>query len=167
MISESKKEKAETHVGRPPESVRKFVSAGGDFRWRDVPLKKYQEDGTHFKDVTRQTLFTGEEDQPCELRYFEIAPGGHSTFERHVHTHAVLILRGRGRVLVGAGVREIEAFDLVHVPSLTWHQFRADRGEALGFLCQVACDRDRPMRPDEDERSRLLASPAIAEFARF
>lgn len=154
-------------------TVRKFFSASGDFRWRDVPRKSYKEDGTHFKLITRQTLFSGDSggdgdaEQPCELRYFEIGEGGHSTLERHVHTHAVLILRGRGRVLVGDEISDVEAFDLVHVPSRTWHQFRADQGEALGFLCQVPCDRDRPMRPDSVQRQELLANAHVAEFARF
>ena len=149
------------------EHIRKFSDANGHYRWESVPLKIYKEEGTHFSGITRQTLFAGEGDQPCELRYFEIEPGGHSTFEKHVHTHAVLILRGSGRALVGDGVREIEAFDLVHIPPLTWHQFRADRGDALGFLCQVPCERDRPTRPSDDERQALLANPVVADFARF
>lgn len=149
------------------ERVRKFSESGDGFRWEAVPLKVYKEDGTHFKGITRQTLFSGEGDQPCELRYFEIEPGGHSTFEQHLHTHAVLILRGRGRTLVGDHICDVEAFDLVHVPPRTWHQFRADRDEALGFLCQVPCERDRPVRPDDHERAGLLANPVIAEFARF
>lgn len=149
-----------------PDNVRKFISTGEAFRWSDVTLKDYKEDGSQFKNITRQTLFSGDEEQTSEMRYFEIGPGGHSTFERHVHTHSVLILRGRGRVLVGATVREIEAFDLVDVPSLTWHQFRAD-DEPLGFLCLVACDRDRPVRPTPDEREVMLTDPVIAAFARF
>lgn len=149
------------------ERIRKFSAGDEGFRWQDVALKTYKEEGTHFKGITRQTLFSGDGGQPCELRYFEIEPGGHSTFEKHVHTHAVLILRGRGHTLVGDSVRGVEAFDLVHVPSLTWHQFRADRGEALGFLCQVPCERDRPIRPTDDEREVLLNDPVITKFARF
>ena len=72
-----------------------------------------------------------------ELRYFEVAPGGFSTLERHEHMHAVLILRGRGHCLVGGEVRPIETRDLVTVPPMTWHQFRATKGEPLGFLCMV------------------------------
>ncbi len=72
-----------------------------------------------------------------ELRYFEVAPGGFSTLERHEHMHAVLILRGRGHCLVGGEVKPIETRDLVTVPPMTWHQFRATRGEPLGFLCMV------------------------------
>lgn len=155
----------ETHT--EIDAVRKFSGTMDGFRWDAVPLKSYKEDGSHFSGITRQTLFAGEGDQQCELRYFEIDPGGHSTFEKHVHTHAVLILRGVGCALVGEVVFDVEAFDLVHIPSLTWHQFRADRGDVLGFLCQVACDRDRPVRPDDEERQQLLSIPAIAEFARF
>lgn len=149
------------------ERIRKFSETTDGFRWEAVPLKIYKEDGTHFKGITRQTLFAGQGEQPCELRYFEIEPDGYSTFEKHVHTHAVLILRGSGRALVGDVVRDVKTFDLVYIPSLTWHQFRADCGESLGFLCQVPCDRDRPVRPDDEDIERLLSDPTIADFARL
>ena len=83
-----------------------------------------------------------------ELRYFEVAAGGFSTLERHQHMHAVLILRGRGHCLVGDEVRSLETRDLVTVPPLTWHQFRATKGEPLGFLCMVNARRDKPQLPD-------------------
>ena len=44
--------------------------------------------------------------------------------------HAVLILRGRGHCLVGGEVKPIETRDLVTVPPMTWHQFRATQGRA-------------------------------------
>ena len=73
------------------------------YRWKGVPLLAYKaEGGTHFRDITRQVLFD-EEPEGVQLRYFEVAPGGHSTLEWHVHSHAVVILRGRGRAL-SAGV---------------------------------------------------------------
>ena len=167
MQNESRDQAPDARIGAAPEGVRKFRPTGDGFRWSDVPLKCYKEDGSHFRSISRQTLFAGDGDQPCELRYFEIGPGGHSTFERHVHTHAVLILRGQGRVLLGDSIRDIEAFDLVNVPSLTWHQFRADDDQPLGFLCQVACDRDRPTRPDENDRREILRNTTVAEFARL
>ena len=71
----------------------------------EVPIHAYkQEDGVPFKDITRRVLFASPA-LACELRYFEMAPGGYSTLERHEHVHAVLILRGRGQCLVGAEVR--------------------------------------------------------------
>ena len=68
-----------------------------------------------------------------ELRYFEIAPGGYSTLERHEHVHAVMILRGQGRCLVGGEVRSVAPLDLVSVPPMTWHQFRAGRASRSAF----------------------------------
>lgn len=148
----------------PAPPVRKFQQTGEGFRWDEVPLKAYKPEGNHFRDITRQTLFGEPEALPTQLRYFEIGPGGHSTLERHAHVHAVLILRGRGRVLVGETVHDLGAYDLVHVPPMTWHQFRADADAPLGFLCLVACDRDRPVRPTDDDLAALQARPVVADF---
>jgi quercetin dioxygenase-like cupin family protein len=83
-------------------SVRRFApDAQGDYRWSEVERLRYKDEGSApFKDITRQVLFA-QPDQACELRYFEVAPGGYSTLERHEHTHAVMILRGRGTVRLG------------------------------------------------------------------
>lgn len=134
------------------------------FRWDGVELLRYKDEGAApFRDVTRQVLFD-EAPAGTQWRYFEVAPGGHSTLERHEHTHAVLVLRGRGRVLVGDEVHPVGVHDLVEIGPMTWHQFRADAGEALGFLCLVASDRDRPRLPDEAELAALRANPAVAAF---
>lgn len=134
------------------------------FRWDGVELLRYKDEGAApFRDVTRQVLFD-EAPAGTQWRYFEVAPGGHSTLERHEHTHAVLVLRGCGRVLVGDEVHPVGVHDLVEIGPMTWHQFRADAGEALGFLCLVASDRDRPRLPDEGELAALRANPAVAAF---
>ena len=144
--------------------VRPFAPEGGDFRWDAVELTRYKEEGSApFRDVTRQTLFR-DPGMRGELRYFEVAPGGFSTLERHAHVHAVMILRGAGAVLVGDGVFPVKAFDLVTVPPTTWHQFRAAPGAPLGFLCMVDAERDRPQLPDAGEMLRLRNSPAVAAF---
>ena len=70
------------------------------------------------KAITRQVLFSDPELQ-SELRYFEVAPGGFSTLERHEHTHNVLILRGSGHCLVGREVRKLATNDLVAVPPMS------------------------------------------------
>ena len=136
--------------------VRRFApDAAGDYRWDAVELLRYKEEGSApFRDITRQVLFS-QPDQATELRYFEIAPGGHSTLERHEHTHAVLILRGRGTVQIGSDVHELAERDLVTIDPLTWHQFRAAADSPLGFLCLVAKDRDRPQLPDAAEQAAL------------
>jgi len=134
------------------------------FRWDGVELLRYKDDGVApFRDVTRQVLFD-EIPAGTQWRYFEVAAGGHSTLERHEHTHAVLVLRGRGRVLVGSAVHPIALHDLVEIEPLTWHQFRADPDAALGFLCLVAAERDRPQLPDDEQLAALCADPVVAAF---
>lgn len=139
--------------------VRRFLpGAGGDYGWQDVERLQYKEEGSApFRDVSRQVLFALP-DQGCELRYFEIAPGGHSTLERHQHTHAVLVLRGRGRVRIGNAVHELAERDLVTIDPMVWHQFHAAADEPLGFLCLVSRDRDRPQLPSADDLAHLRAS---------
>lgn len=140
--------------------VRHFES----FRWEDTDMLAYKEEGSApFKAITRQTLFN-DPALACELRYFEVSAGGYSTLEKHEHRHAVLILRGRGEVLVGNEVYPIDTNDLVTVPSWTIHQFRANADAPLGFLCMVNTDRDRPVLPSEEERKKLETNPRIAKF---
>jgi quercetin dioxygenase-like cupin family protein len=141
-----------------------FRAARGEGRWEEVEILTYKaEDSAPFKDITRQVLFAAPE-LGCELRYFEIAPGGHSTLERHEHVHAVMILHGKGRCMVGDAVRELSAHDLVSIPPLTWHQFRASPTEPLGFLCMVNRERDRPQLPTEAERNAMRVSTEVAKF---
>lgn len=146
--------------------VAKFSGDGDDFRWDDVDILVYKPTGTHFRDISRQILFGAEHGLSSQLRYFEIAEDGHSTLERHVHVHAVMILRGKGQVLLGDSVQDVNAFDTVYIPPMTWHQFRANRKSALGFLCLVACDRDKPIRPDEGDLAELRQIPAVESFIR-
>jgi mannose-6-phosphate isomerase-like protein (cupin superfamily) len=135
-----------------------------DYRWAGVSHLPYKEEGSApFRAISRQVLFA-EEKLGCELRYFEMAAGGHSTLERHEHVHAVMILRGRGRCLLGDAVCDIGPHDLVTIPSWTWHQFRATGGESLGFLCMVNAERDRPQLPSEEELAAMKANPELAAF---
>jgi len=131
--------------------------ADGTFHWEGVEVRKYKDEGAApFRDVTRQVLFESG-DLPAQLRYFEVAPGGWTTLERHEHVHAVMVIRGQGKALVGDQAYDIRMHDLVSVPPMTWHQFHASPQEPLGFLCLVASDRDRPQLPDEKERDAISA----------
>jgi mannose-6-phosphate isomerase-like protein (cupin superfamily) len=140
------------------------VRQTGPFRWEGVEVKPYKGEGAHFSRITRQVLFHGGEGLGCELRYFEVAAGGWSSLERHHHAHAVMIIRGAARVLVGDHIVEARAHDLVRVPPLTWHQFQPQGEEPLGFLCMVDCDRDVPERPDASALAALRQDPMVAAF---
>ncbi len=127
----------------------------GDFRWEEVEVLRYKQNGdAPFRDVTRQVLFEGA-GLPVQMRYFEVAPGGYTTLERHEHVHNVMVIRGRGECRVGESNYSIGQNDLVEVPPMTWHQFHAAADAPLGFLCLVPTERDRPQLPSADEAAAL------------
>lgn len=144
----------------------KVKRAAQGYTWEDVEVLAYKSaTAAPFKDVTRQVLF----DHPhlaAQWRYFEVAPGGHTTLERHQHVHAVMVLRGQGACLVGDEVFSIALHDLIYVPPLTWHQFRATSEEPLGFLCLVNAERDQPELPGPEDLQILRQNPAVAAFIR-
>jgi len=80
--------------------------------------------------------------------------------------HAVLILRGSGHCMVGPEIKSLGTRDLVTVPPMTWHQFRATRGEPLGFLCMVNAARDKPQLPSAEDLAKLESDATIAAFLR-
>jgi len=117
------------------------------FRWEGVPIREYKTGDGLYRGVTRHTLLgegTGEEAFNFITRYFEVEPGGYSTLERHRHPHAVVVIRGRGRVMLGDTTHDIAPFDCIYVAPGVAHQFRASGEEPLGFLCTVDRERDRP-----------------------
>jgi quercetin dioxygenase-like cupin family protein len=137
-----------------------------EYDWDGVPVLKYKEDGTHFKSITRRVLFGGNDNLPCEIRYFEIAAGGHSTLERHEHTHTVIIVRGKGEALVESKIITCNTFDVLEIAPLVWHQFRANKNETFGFFCIVNINRDKPTRPTTADIAAIAGNPEIASFIR-
>ena len=151
-------------VATPKRTICRRALAAG--RWEGVDRLPYKEDDRAlFKSVSRQVLFS-DPNLTGELRYFEVAADGFTSLERHEHMHAVMIFRGRGHCLVGREVRSVEPYDLITVPPLTWHQFRATQGEPLGFLCLVDAHRDRPQLPTAEDLAEFDADPAVAAFLR-
>ena len=135
-----------------------------NYRWEGVTHLPYKEEGSApFRAISRQVLFS-ETDLDCELRYFEMESGGHSSLERHEHMHAVMVLRGRGHCLIGETVQPVKLHDLITVPAWTWHQFRATEGEQLGFVCMVNRTRDKPQLPTAEQLAALKANREIAAF---
>jgi quercetin dioxygenase-like cupin family protein len=113
------------------------------FRWQGVDPVAYKEPGGDWSAVTRQRLVGPEQEVPFHLRYFEVEPGGHTSYERHEHQHVVVVLRGRGEVRLGDRWEPVNYGDVVYVAPNEPHQFRAAGDEPFGFFCIVAADRDR------------------------
>lgn len=143
------------------------------FSWDGVSPQVYKlgggsAPGTGWRDVLRHTLIGGAgEPMRFQLRYFEIAPRGYSSLEKHAHAHSVVVLRGKGRVVVGYEVFEVEPFDLIYVPPGTPHQFVTAGEEPLGFLCPVDADRDPPQPLTEHELQDLTSDPRVRDAIRI
>ena len=63
----------------------------------------------------------------------------------------MVVIRGRGHVVLDDEVHPVGTFDCVYVSPGTVHQFQAAEDETLGFLCVVDRERDRPTLVGPDE----------------
>ncbi|MCS7300621.1 MAG: cupin domain-containing protein [Fimbriimonadales bacterium] len=142
----------------------------GAFRWQGIEPLEYKEHqgevrGMSWRGVTRYSLgrppFISAR---FALRYFEIAPDGYSSLEKHAHVHLVVVLRGRGRALVGERVFELQPFDVVYVPPDTPHRWLNPYSEPFGFLCPADAERDKPQPVSNAEWEALKANPETAPY---
>jgi quercetin dioxygenase-like cupin family protein len=133
--------------------------------WRDVAVQPYKDDDPRHRGVTRRELMGGDDEETLSfsVRYFEVAPGGFSTLERHEHTHAVMILRGSGTVVLGERVYAVAPHDCVYVAPDTLHQFQASEEEPLGFVCIVDRVRDRGIPAERADIEALLARGVLVK----
>jgi quercetin dioxygenase-like cupin family protein len=140
----------------------------GDYQWESVEKHKYKTGGTGFRDIHRYALL---DDQYPELnfhtRYFEIQPGGYSSLEYHRHPHSVVILRGSGSVILENEIHPVSLHDVVYISPDTIHQFHADKGGHLGFICMVDRYRDKPAIPTPETIKKRIQNPEVLDKIRF
>ena len=140
------------------------------FRWRGIDPRVYkssagEQRGMGWRDVTRFTLGRPPAvPSRLELRYFELAPGGYSSLEKHAHVHLIIALRGKGKALVGGEVFDLAPFDCVYVPPGTPHRWMCAGPDPFGFLCPVDAERDRPEPLTDGEWDALRRNPTTAPY---
>ena len=133
--------------------MKSRVVKSGGAGWSAIAPRAYKDDAATYCEVTRRVLLGRMEgdDLAFEIRYFEVAPGGWTSLERHQHPHAVVVLVGKGEVRVNSERHPIAPFDAVYVAPGDVHQFVAASDEKLGLLCVVDHERDRPELVDESD----------------
>ncbi len=116
--------------------LHRFTGEHGEYTWDGVDVEPYNTDGA--VGGSRQVVI-GKRDGAVNfsLRYYEIAPGGQTSFDRHEHDHGVYVLGGAARLMMGCEVYEIGAGDIVYIPPNEQHQFENTGDEPFGFLCAV------------------------------
>ncbi|MFU8860779.1 MAG: cupin domain-containing protein [Cyclonatronaceae bacterium] len=146
------------------------IIRANDYTWEGVERKLYKTDGTAFRDIERLSLLgegEGEHELNFQTRYFEVQPGGYSSLEYHRHPHSVVIIRGRGSMVLGDEVHELNLHDVVYISPETLHQFHADRGEPLGFVCVVDRYRDKASVPSDEQVKAWLGDTDAGKKARM
>ncbi|MGE5590170.1 MAG: cupin domain-containing protein [Bacillota bacterium] len=145
----------------------RFLTFQPPFSWDAVARQPYKVEGAGFAGVDRHVLFGPGDSTAFHVRYFELAPGGYSSLEKHRHAHAVICARGCGLAVVGTEVRPMNPMDAVYVSPMTPHQFINESEEPFGFFCIVDADRDRPQPVSREELAALRANPAVARAIRL
>ncbi|HMB97875.1 MAG TPA: cupin domain-containing protein [Balneolaceae bacterium] len=138
-----------------------------NFEWESAERKVYKTDTDNFRDIHRYSLLgEAEKDLNFQTRYFEIQPGGYSSLEKHRHPHSVIIIRGKGSVILDNQITGVQLHDVVYISPETIHQFHADKNEALGFICVVDRYRDKPVIPDDETINEQIISKKVRDKIR-
>jgi ribulose-bisphosphate carboxylase large chain len=123
----------------------RFYSFQDDFTWKGVRIQKYKPGDGDWSEIVRQVLIGAKgESTKFHLRYFEIQPGGYSSFETHKHEHVVIGIRGKGRVRLNRKNIDIKFLDVLYIAPNTPHRFYNPYDRPFGFFCIVNAKRDRP-----------------------
>lgn len=88
--------------------------------------------------VEMQVLIGKEEGSPtCIMRRFKVAAGGHSPHHSHDYEHVVFVVSGEGTLFASDKEHRLAAGTSLLVEPNEIHQFRADQGSELQFLCII------------------------------
>lgn len=130
------------------EGIHRLLKFAEGFRWEHREDREYKSTEFDFAKVRRVELIGRHGEQSdFDLRYFEIAPGGHTSLEKHLHTHVILAARGAGVLVTDELHESLTPMDVAYVKPLEVHQLRNESDQPFGFFCIVDRERDRPMRP--------------------
>ena len=128
------------------ENRNRFYKYKGEFSWQGIQTEKYKPAGKGWADIVRKTLIGNHgESAKFHLRYFEIAPNGFSSFEKHRHEHVVIGIRGEGVCTAGKRKYKIRFLDTLYIRPDEPHQLRNPFNEPFGFFCIVNAKRDKPI----------------------
>lgn len=136
----------------PRNHLYRFNNEG--FGWKGVKPERYKPAGNDFHSIIRHVILGHRgENLKFHLRYFEIAPGGYSSYEIHRHEHVVICIRGRGKVKLGKRSVALQPYDVLYIAPNKAHRLYNPYNEPFGFFCIVNAKRDRPKPVDSKNRS--------------
>ncbi len=126
-------------------TVSRLYKHKGDLTWRGIKTEKYKPKGGDWADIVRRVIIGNKgEAARFHLRYFEISPGGYSSFEKHGHEHVVVCVRGKGKVRTDNKIHTMSFLDTLYIAPFAPHQLNNPFNGPFGFFCIVNARRDRP-----------------------
>lgn len=116
--------------------LHKFKGNKEKYTWEGVKSTPLEVEG--IEGAVKNILIGDNENAPhFIMRFFSLAPGGHSRLERHPHEHEVIVLQGEGVVQLGEEKHDVKPFDTVFVEGNSLHQFSNPNDEPFGFICVI------------------------------
>lgn len=153
--------------GEAPSAESRRYAFRSDYRWEGVPTRPYKDVPADWAQAVRCVLIgAGQEATDFHLRYFELAPGGYTSLEKHGHAHVIVAVRGKGIVVAAPHRFDVAPLDTVYIAPEAPHQIINASHEPFGFLCIVDAVRDRPRALSPDDVRRLMDNPALREVIR-
>jgi len=114
------------------------------FLGHEKDVDKIRYDGDNIKSVIKQSLIGPEQGwNGYVMRLFTVEEGGFTPRHSHPWPHINYIISGKGSVYLSGKEYEIGAGSIAYVPNNTAHQFMANKGETLKFICIVPEEGDK------------------------
>ena len=112
------------------------------FNWEGTRTRTYQVDGVS---QVSETWLIGKKEgaQNFAMRYYQLEPGGSSRKEQHPYDHGILILQGRGEVLIDQDISSFERGDIIYIPPDALHQLSNTGTELVDFICVIPARREK------------------------
>lgn len=122
-------------------TVHRYKGKDGSYDWDGVIPDSYALRGAKGSTV-RYLIGPAEKSPNFEIRYFEVEPGGQTSLDFHAHDHGVVVVRGKGKVLLAQGEEISLSFgDVLYIRPYEMHRLVPIGDEPFGFICVVPAKR--------------------------
>jgi quercetin dioxygenase-like cupin family protein len=103
---------------------------------KEIPAEKVEMEGV--KDCRYKVALSARDgEMSMAMRFFEVAPGGHTPLHQHGYEHEILIMEGTGTVWRDGQETPLQQGDVLYIPSDEKHQFKNAGQAPFKFMCLI------------------------------
>lgn len=112
-------------------------------KWDGMRSRQYPTT-TDYAEITENWLIgKAEGAENFAVRYYHVGVGGFSRKEHHPYDHGILILHGKGKVLIGTEELPFSTGDVIYIPIEEEHQLINTGDAPMGFICIIPAKREK------------------------